>query len=445
MSLAGKQLGRYRVLSLLGHGGMGSVWRGHDDKLSRDVALKILNRNRSKDNGADPATLNAQLFMQEARAVAKLQHPSVVSIYEVFEDDGQIILALELMEGGTLKECIERHGKLAPRELFRMMIGPARALAVAHKRSIIHRDIKPGNLMFDDHGNLKLMDFGLAEVAYEEASERMRGKAVGSLGWIAPETARGQGTTYASDIYGMGLVMLYALTGAPFFQSKSRSELIALHQNPPPLDVSAIKGLTVKGEQTIRRCLAIEQSERYASADELAEALKECAEEDPDRNAKQKRAYATIAVGAALFGAVVALCIILYVFGFSEREKEYRPFEGETTSRVVPLQYQKIAPTDPAGQRGPDGATPTSQAAVGSRLIDAHGPWPDYPELIDPTKLKFIGTRNGRYFHRTNSECGRSIYASNLANFDSLEDAIKAGREPCPKCRPDLPEPPPKK
>jgi serine/threonine protein kinase len=383
MSWAGRELGRYRVLSLLGQGGMGTVWRSHDDALRRDVALKIL--SRSKSNGGELGGLNAELFLQEARAVAKLQHPSVVSIYEVAEDKGQIFLALELMEGGTLKEFVEKHGRVPPRELFRMMVGPVRALALAHKRGIIHRDIKPGNLMFDEHHNLKLMDFGLAEVADETASEKMKGKAVGSLGWIAPETARGQGTTAASDIYAMGLVLLYALTGKPRFQSKSRAQLIAMHQTPPPLDLRGIKGLTPSGEDLLRRCVAVEQADRFLTADFLAEALQRCADEDRELLSRERKKFVKIAAAAGLIGAVIATSMVVYIFtGLINREKEYRKPVLTDERRATPLQYQPIQPGESgrpeasAGEGQPAGALPSSsQPAAG-------GAKPGDPQNVAP-------------------------------------------------------------
>ena len=278
MSWAGRQIGRYRARSLLGYGGMGVVWRARDDVLRRDVALKILGHKREEGKQSG---LNTDLFMQEARAVAKLQHPSVVSIYEVAEDHGRIFLSLELMEGGTLKEYVDANGPIEPRRLFKLMVGSARALGLAHRRGVIHRDIKPSNLMFDDHGHLKLMDFGLADVTHEEVSKRLRGKAVGSLGWVAPETARGKGTTKLSDVYSFGLVILYALTGEPFIHAKSRPEIIALHRNPPNLKLDKIKGLTPRAKRMLQKCLAVEPSERFASAEALAEALQACADEDP--------------------------------------------------------------------------------------------------------------------------------------------------------------------
>ncbi|MBK8270148.1 MAG: protein kinase [Planctomycetes bacterium] len=309
MSWAGRKIGRYRARSLLGYGGMGVVWRAHDDALRRDVALKILSRTRDQNKNGG---LNLDLFMQEARAVAKLQHPSVVSIFEVAEDEGHVFLSLELMEGGTLKEFVDKNGKIEPRKLFEWMVGPAKALALAHRRGVIHRDIKPGNLMLDDHGHLKLMDFGLADVTNEEVSERLRGKAVGSLGWVAPETAKGQPTTPVSDLYCLGLVMHYALTGKPLIHGKSRSEIIALHQNPPDARLDEIEGLSHRGKRLMRKLLSVDPALRFQSADELAADLADCAGEDPSERVRRTKKGVSIAVIATILGIFAGVGVTLY-------------------------------------------------------------------------------------------------------------------------------------
>lgn len=436
---AGQKLGRYKVLSVLGQGGMGVAWRAHDDVLRRDVALKILNRN-GKTNGSIGG-INTDLFMQEARAVAKLQHPAVVSIFEVVEDQGQVFLALELMEGGTLKEYVDAKGPLSPRDLFRLMVGPAKALALAHDRGIIHRDIKPGNLMFDDHGHLKLMDFGLADVAHEEASEKIRGKAVGSLGWIAPETARGHGTTKLSDIYGLGLVLLFALTGKAWLKADSRSKLIALHQNPPPVDLSHIKGLTPMAEALLRKCLSVDPAERYQCGKELATALQACADEDPGEKTRRRRSHATMVVVGVIFGAIVAFGGALYAFlSLVDRENELRQPAQDFTNRPVSVPEEEPAPAPkapitPATPVVPDKGALASQGSVQfANVKEAKVPWPRVPNLIDPASFQFVGTANGKVYHLSTTECGRSIYASNLVTFKTAEEAQAGGRKLCERC-----------
>ena len=429
MRWAGRTLGRYRVSSVLGHGGMAVVWRAHDSTLRRDVALKILSQHGGHDSEGG---LNADLFMQEARAIAKLQHPSVVSIYEVAEDQGQVFLALELMEGGTLKEYVERFGRIPPRELWNMMVQPAKALAFAHRQEIIHRDIKPSNLMFDEHGHLKLMDFGLADVAREAASERIRGKAVGSFGWIAPETARGQGTTAASDIYSLGLIMLYALRGKPWLQAPSRTEFLELHRSPPPLDLSGIKGLTPRGAAILKTCLAVDPLDRYASAGRLADALLECADEDPSETAKRRKSHVRVALVAGVIGglAVGAAAMAYFTYLFEQEGRMRQPAVRQQTDTAPPppaVPLQAEAPAD-------------KPAAAPEKKIDQpvdrsrQRPW---PRVMPDADLHFVANQADRLFHRADSECGRSIFASNLVTFSSLEDALRSGRTPCPECHPE--------
>jgi serine/threonine protein kinase len=431
-SWAGQILGRYKVLSILGQGGMGVVWRGHDDKLKRDVALKILTRTNKEKGSGQIGGLSADLFMQEARAVAKLQHPAVVSIFEVAEDQGQVFLALELMEGGTLKEFVERMGPIPPRQLFEWMIGPTKALALAHKRGIIHRDVKPGNLMFDDHGHLKLMDFGLADVSHEETSAKLRGKAVGSLGWIAPETARGKNTTGVSDVYAMGLVLLYAMRGRPWIHADSRSKLVAMHQNPPAPDFSGIKGLTSRGQEVLRRCLAVEPSERYQSADELVAAIKQCADEDPVMRSRERVSHAGIAISGAVIGVLLGIAAMLYYFlNLNEKLDQMRQpgIQRPASTDAPPAAEPKTEPPPK-----PEAAAPAEQKFAS--LSEAKVPWPQVPSLVDLAKVKFVGTKNGAVFHSASSDCGRSVFASNLVIYDSVEQALAADRRPCPRCKP---------
>lgn len=455
-SLIGRTLGRYRILSILGQGGMGVVWRGHDDVLNRDVAIKLLSRKRRPDG--DSTCLNTELFMQEARAVAKLQHPAVVSIFEIAEDDSRIFFALELMEGGTLKEYIDRHGKIPPARVFELMIGPAKALALAHRNRIIHRDVKPGNLMFDDHGHLKLMDFGLADVAHESASRRIRGKAVGSLGWIAPETAKGQGTTSLSDIFSFGLVMLYAMTGSPPIHADSRSKLIELHQNPPLPKLEEIEGLTESGAAVLRKCLAVDPAQRYTSADELAVALERVAAEDPQAKSRQRRTAASIAISGSIIGALLGTAAVLWYFiDMNSQIDQYSQPIIETVAKR-PVRDAAVLHDDVAGRNAssdvsprdpgpsalkPDSTKPTppntsTEPVRYASLDEAKVPWPQVPYLLDIPNIHYVASRSGAVFHLASADCGRSIFASNLVIFASPAKAMEEGRRPCPRCKPDV-------
>jgi len=304
---AGRRIGRYAVQSLLGRGGMGVVWKAQDDALQRAVALKILGRG----NGHTVDPVSRDLFMQEARAAAKLQHPHVVGVHELGEDQGFTYIALEYMHEGTLKDVVDRDGGYAPRALFEMLVGPARALALAHRRGILHRDLKPGNLMFDDHGHLKLTDFGLAHVNDDPASLHLKGRAVGSLGWIAPEVAHGHSGSPSSDIYSFGLCILFALTGKIYFKADTRSALLKLHQTPPVLRFDELPPLSPRALAMLQKTLALLPKDRFASMDDLVAELISCATEgSPDgasptsvRSGSGMLGAANVAVGSGSVGS----------------------------------------------------------------------------------------------------------------------------------------------
>jgi len=476
-SWAGKQLGRYKVLSLLGKGGMGVVWRAHDDTLRRDVALKILTATKKAvKNG-----LNMELFMQEARAVAKLQHPSVVSIFEVAHDQGEDFLALELMDGGTIKEYVDRFGPIEAKKLFLLMAGPARALDVAHRRGIIHRDIKPSNLMFDDHGHLKLMDFGLADVANEMASAKLKGKAVGSLGWIAPETAKGEQTTPRSDIYSMGLVMMYALTGRPWLNADSRTKMLQIHQAPPDLDLTRVPGLTPCSAAMLQKCLAVDPHDRFETAGELADVLIECGNEvdmlvaPPPLKKSGGLSPAMLAGGGVALAAVIGLIIYLAVGGSgkntstaqtADSDRVLTPVVDNPEPRHVP-KPRLSAPTPPRPVVPPVQPAPTPAKPEAPKSepkapdADAKTDSPDadtspakppqftsadafprnqhnspWPGIVDEAALTLIASKNGQVYHLPTCEGGRKIFVRNLVNMLSPADAAGSGRRPCPHCKP---------
>ncbi len=423
-SWAGRRLGRYRLETILGRGGMGVVWRAHDPTLRRDVAIKILNQPSDR---AAPSTLSHQLFLQEARAAAKLNHPGAVTVFEISEDAGYYFIAMELMHGGTLKDRLDREGPFEPAELFRLMAAPARALALAHNRGIIHRDIKPGNLMFDDHGHLKLGDFGLSDVTGDPASVRLRGRAVGSLGWIAPETARGDPATPASEIYAFGLVLLYALTGRPWLTADNRSALMALHQNPPQPDFTGIPGLTEDGRALLHRCLQKNPADRFGSAEELATFLEHCAKE-PDETiiplSQVRRSRRMVALAVAVTAVlVVAACVVVVAW--------YLGLTMEALRRPLqPLRAPLAAPAPgPEIDDAPGGTFDRESAPRGVA-------WPGH---VDESTLYLIASRNGQVYHRPNCpRGGREILLANLVNFPSRAAAEASGRASCPHCRPDL-------
>jgi serine/threonine-protein kinase len=240
---------------------MSTVDLARDLELDRQVALKRLAENLSRD-----AELRAR-FQREARLAARLAHPNVVRIYDVGEDDdGRPFIAMEYVEGETLAGLVARRGPLPPDEAAELGVQLARALAAAHEAGLVHRDVKPQNLLLRGDGVLKLGDFGVA-FGLEGTRLTMAGTVLGTAAYLAPEQARGEEVTAAADVYGAGAVLYELLTGHPPRNPASLAELsepalIAAPQEAPP-DLAAI----------VLRCLAPEPAGRPASAADLARDL----------------------------------------------------------------------------------------------------------------------------------------------------------------------------
>jgi serine/threonine-protein kinase len=230
--MIGQTIGRYHVLALLGRGGMGNVYRAHDDQLDRDVALKFLPPHGLCESGA------AERFLVEARAAAALVHPNVCTVHEIGRtDDGRPFIAMAHYEGETLKQRLSG-GPLPPREAAVIARELASALGAAHARGIVHRDVKPGNVMLARDGLAKLLDFGLAQVG-EASLSRTEGVTPGTIAYMSPEQARGDLLDHRSDLWSLGVVLYEMLVGERPFRGGRRAVLHALvHAPPEPLAAS---------------------------------------------------------------------------------------------------------------------------------------------------------------------------------------------------------------
>ena len=196
---------RYRLDRPLGHGGMATVYLARDTELDRPVAVKVLD---AADEG-----LRAR-FVREARLAARLSHPNVVSVFDAGEDGGRPYIVMEHVEGQTVAELLARRGRLPPDEARGLALQAARGLAHAHAAGLVHRDIKPQNLLLREDGTLKVADFGIARAA-EDTSLTQPGTVLGTAAYLAPEQARGEQATPASDVYSLGAVLYELLTGRP--------------------------------------------------------------------------------------------------------------------------------------------------------------------------------------------------------------------------------------
>jgi len=259
--------GRYRLLELLGQGGMARIYRGHDNQLDRDVAVKILR----PEYGRDPDF--GSRFRHEAQAAASLNHPNVVSVYDYGQDAAGPFIVMELVDGEDLASILKRSGALPPRQAARITAETARALQAAHQRGIVHRDVKPGNVMIDRDGRVKVTDFGIAR-AISEAQMTLPGTTLGSVHYFSPEQARGDQATPASDIYSLGIVLFELLTGHRPWEADSAAAVAMARLAGPAPDPSSIRaGIPTDLVAIDRKALATEPADRWSSASSFAAAL----------------------------------------------------------------------------------------------------------------------------------------------------------------------------
>src|SRR5919109_4421339 len=222
-TLVGMQLsGRYRLDAQIGAGGMSTVYRAFDQTLERQVAIKLMHREIASDSG------QLERFRREARAVAQLSHPHIVGVIDAGEDEGRPYIVFEYVEGETLKERIRRLGRLPMDEAIAYAIEIARALGNAHSHQIVHRDVKPQNVLIDDEGTAKVTDFGIARSLTEEGLTA-DGRVLGTTDYVSPEQALGHDVDGQSDIYSLGIVLYEMLTGDVPFHGENQVAVAMKH------------------------------------------------------------------------------------------------------------------------------------------------------------------------------------------------------------------------
>lgn len=316
---------RYEIIELIGSGGMANVYKALCHRLNRYDAVKIM-----RDETAANTELRRR-FRAESQAVAMLSHPNIVSVYDVSHSDDVEYIVMELIDGITLKQYLQKKSVLDPSEVLDFTIQTAKALEHAHSKGIIHRDIKPQNIMLLKDGMIKVADFGIASL--ENTIEENNGETVGSVHYIAPEQARGEAPDARSDIYSLGIVMYEMLTGKLPYVGNSDVEVAVKHMNTDPVTPRDI--VPSIPEELERICLKAMNSnidERYQSASEMLADLEEYksqslaahvledseavlidSEEPPRRRAKRSRRSKKIALSSGIL-AVLLFVIIGFVF-----------------------------------------------------------------------------------------------------------------------------------
>ena len=255
--------GRYEVLKRVGSGGMADVYMAKDHKLNRNVAVKVLKSEYVEDEKF------LRKFETEAQAVARLSHPNIVNIYDVGIEDGINYIVMELAEGITLKEYIRKKGYLTPKETVEISTQIASAISHAHKNHIIHRDIKPQNILVSDTGIIKVTDFGIAK-ATSSNTVTSTATAMGSVHYISPEQAKGRFCDEKSDIYSLGITMYEMVTGHVPFDHENGVTIALMHLQNEITPPSQIRdGIPDSLEKIILKCTMKKPEERYQTADEL--------------------------------------------------------------------------------------------------------------------------------------------------------------------------------
>ena len=373
---SGTKLGPYEIVSVVGAGGMGEVYRARDSRLDRTVAIKVLPSHHSSDSAL------RQRFEREARTISKFSHPNICTLHDIGTHDGVDYLVMEYIEGETLEQRLVK-GPLSPQQALTYAMQIADALDKAHRSGIIHRDLKPGNVMLTKSG-AKLLDFGLAKLQEEVSvmaaaltemtveSKRLttEGMLVGTFQYMAPEQIEGKPPDARSDIFAFGAVLYEMLTGKPAFAGRTKASIIAaiLSSELPPL--STVQPLAAPAvERVIKQCLAKDPDERWQSAGDIARELKWIAEGGSHSSAnvpaiqrRGQRDYVMLGVA----GLCVALAL-LFALLFFIRKPQPQPMV-----RALILPEENTTPLITQDNAGPAVLAPDG-SALAYVAMDSHG------------------------------------------------------------------------
>jgi len=332
--LVGRELGSFRIEDLLGLGGFGAVYRAFDKSLHRHVAIKVLPVALAKAGKE-----KIQQFLLEARSAAKLSHPNIVTVHQICQAEGIYFIVMELVEGHSLAQTV-RSRRLSPQEATRIITEACRGLAHAHRRGLIHRDIKPGNIMVTTDGQVKMTDFGLARDIFREPDDEEFGRAVGTPLYMAPEQCDGEEGDSRSDVYSMAATYYVALTRRPPYEGRDTEEVMNRHRlDPPPDPRKLVPTLPPAVFRIIEKAMAKDPSERYQTAGELLGALEalDFASLDPNAALSLETVSAQIGAVTPEVGAHVG-AVMKEAVRRADRSTSRLPATAGTTA-VSPLKW----------------------------------------------------------------------------------------------------------
>jgi len=382
---AGYLVGPYRVLAPIGAGGMGEVYRARDTKLDRDIALKIL--------PPDVASAEAlRRFEQEARAASSLNHPNIVAIYDVGRSESIAYIAMELIEGQTLR-ALMAGGPMQVKEALRVAAKVADVLATAHERGVVHRDLKPENVMISREGYVKLLDFGLAKVRLSMASgdktqpltHTTAGHVFGTASYMSPEQAAGRPVDFRSDQFSLAVILYEMITAKrPFDRPSSAETLTAIiREDSPPLNLSESSGGR-ELQQVITRCLAKSPQDRYASTRDLVRDLRDLRNRlstGSDRTDRSLRTFRMEAPRLPIIAGVAALLLVATgaTMVFRNRQQQQQQLQPAAPQSVAVLPFRDLGGSVD-GQIFSDGISEMISARIGqARGLRVIGPFDGAP------------------------------------------------------------------
>ena len=289
----------YRIERVAGRGGMGVVYQATQLALDRPAALKVIAPELADD------VMFRERFKRESHTAASIDHPNVIPVYEAGETDGQLYIAMRYVEGTDLRDLIRREGELSPAHAVRVVAQVAAALDAAHRRGLVHRDVKPGNVLIAEDGeeHVYLTDFGLTKRTASVGGMTQTGQFVGTVDYSAPEQIKGEHADARTDVYALGCVLFQALSGrVPFERDSEVAKIYAHLTDTPPSLSSTAPAIPAPLDGVVRRALAKEPDERYQSAGDLARAADAALEgNEPDlaeRTVATGRAAPTVAVSS---------------------------------------------------------------------------------------------------------------------------------------------------
>ncbi len=350
----------YRIEALVGRGGMGVVYRATDLSLERPVALKLITPELARD-----ARFRAR-FLREPRLAAALDHPNVVPIYEAGEREGQLYLAMRYVSGSDLRTTLEREGSLTPQRALPILEQIAGALDAAHRRGLVHRDVKPANMLLDEDGHAYLTDFGVTKQVGGSSTDT--GTAVGTLDYLAPEQIRGDAVDGRTDCYALGCVLYECLAGKPPFRRETEGRTLWAHMQEEPPPLPSLPAF----DPVMGKALAKDPDERYGTCIELIQAAREPTQGASTVLPRERRLPSLLPrspVGPPgwLARRSTTLAIVLLVGGAALAAGLILIVGGESSPTELRIPANSVARID-AGANRISGAT---QVGSGPTLIDA--------------------------------------------------------------------------